>query len=81
MDTSPATAAAAVTPSDTTVLNCRALYVGTGGSVAVHMMGVVGVSPRETSVTFANVASGTLLPISCYRVLAATTATNIVALY
>jgi hypothetical protein len=82
MDTAPAAGAAAVTPSDTTVVNCRALYVGTGGNVAVHMAGVVGISPRETSVVFSNVASGTILPISCYRVLStSTTASNIVALY
>lgn len=81
MDTAPATGAAAVTPSDSTVVNCRALYVGTGGNVAVHMQGVLG-SPRETSVTFSNVQGGTVLPISCYRVLSTgTTATNIVALY
>lgn len=82
MDSAPASAAAAVTPSDTTVLNCRALYVGGAGNVAVHMLGVVGTSPRETSVTFSNVPAGTILPISCYRVLStSTTATNIVALY
>lgn len=81
MDTAPATKAAAVTASDSTVVNARALYVGTGGTVAVHMLGNAA-SPGETSVSFVNVPSGTLLPISCYRVLSTgTTASNIVALY
>lgn len=81
MDTAPATKAAAVTPHDTTIVDCRALYVGTGGTVAVHMLGNAA-SPGGTSVSFVNVPSGTLLPISCHRVLStSTTATNIVALY
>ena len=75
-ETFPASGAVAVTPSDTTELGpCRALYIGGTGNVVVHMPG------RDASVTFSNVLAGTILPVSARRVLAATTATNIVALY
>jgi hypothetical protein len=75
-ETFPASGAAAVTPSDTTELGpCRALYIGGTGNVVVHM------PSRDTSVTFSNVLAGTILPVSARRVMAATTATNIVALY
>lgn len=75
-ETFPASGAAAVTPSDTTELGpCRALYIGGTGNVVVHMPG------RDTAVTFSNVLAGTILPVSARRVMAATTATNIVALY
>jgi hypothetical protein len=74
-ETFPASAATAVTPSDTTQINCRALYIGGTGNVLVHMPN------SEVSVTFSNVLAGTVLPVSVRRVLAATTATNIVALY
>jgi hypothetical protein len=74
-ETFPASGAAAVTPSDTTELNCRALYIGGTGNVVVHMPN------RDVSVTFSNVLAGTVLPVSVRRVLVATTATNIVALY
>ena len=77
----PATQAAAVSPSDSTELNARALYVGGAGNVVVQMMGIPNISPGTVSVTFAGVPAGTLLPISVRRVMAATTATNIVALY
>lgn len=80
MDTAPATAAAPVTKSDTTVVRARALYVGGAGDVAVQMLGNA-VSPGTTTVTFVGVPAGTILPISAYRVMDATTATNIVALY
>lgn len=71
----PAWKYAAVTPSDTTVVDCRALWVGTGGSLALEA------TAGSTPVTLANVPDGTLLPIAAYRVRAATTATGIVALY
>jgi hypothetical protein len=81
VESAPATQAAAVTPSDSTIVSCRALFVGTGGNVAVHMLGNAA-SPGGTSVTFSNVPSGSILPVSCYRVLSTgTTASNIVALY
>lgn len=74
---SPARGAVAVTPSDATVLDTtRALYVGTGGNVAVYMAG------KTTSVVFPNVQDGSILPIRVDRVLStSTTASNIVALY
>lgn len=74
-ETFPASGAAAVTPSDSTELNCRALYVGTSGNVVVHMPN------RDTAITFSGVLGGTILPVSVRRVMAATTASNIVALY
>ena len=74
-ETFPASGYAAVTPSDTTELNCRALYVGTTGNVVLQMPG------RSETVTFSNVPAGTFMPVSARRVMAATTATNLVALY
>ena len=71
----PAAGAAAITPSDSTELNCRALYVGSAGNVVVQMPG------RDTAITFANVQAGTFMPVSVWRVMAATTATNLLALY
>lgn len=66
---------AAVTPSDATVVACRALWIGTGGDVAVKS------SAGASTVTFANVPDGTLMSIVAYHVMAATTALDIVALY
>jgi hypothetical protein len=71
-----AAGAAAVVPSDTTELGpCKALYVGSaGGNVVVQMPG------RNDAITFTAVPIG-VLPVSARRVMAATTSTNIVALY
>lgn len=69
----------AVTPSDTADLGapCRALFVGTGGDVAV-----MGLSTGAASVTYKNVPSGSILPIQVSRVLETdTTASDIIALY
>lgn len=68
--------AAAVTPSDTTVLpTTRALWVGIAGNVAVVM------SDDQNSITFVGVQAGSILPIQVTKVLATgTTATNIIAL-
>ena len=74
-ETFPASGAAAVTPSDTTILDCRALYIGGSGNLVLQMPN------RDTSVTFFNVLGGTILPVSARRVMLATTATNIVALF
>lgn len=75
--TDPAVNAIAVTPSDTVSLTpnpTRALYVGTGGNVAV----LIGTN----TITFTGVLGGTILPICVTRVNATnTTASNIVALY
>ena len=74
-ETFPASGAAAVTPSDSTVLDCRALYVGGAGNVVLQMPG------RSETVTFLAVPAGTFMPVSARRVMTATTATSIVALY
>lgn len=72
--TVPAGGAIAVTPSDSTVLSgVRAIYVGTGGNVAVTVGG--------SDVTFVNVSAGLILPVRATKVLlTGTTASNIVAL-
>ena len=73
----PATRALSVTPNDSTDLAnvARALWVGTGGNLNLLLIG-------DTSpVVFANVPSGTLLPVRAKRVYAtSTTATGIVAI-
>lgn len=70
----PATRLAAVTPSDSTVVNCRALYVGTTGNVAIMAFG------DTVAVTLNSVPAGALLPIACGKVMSTnTTASNIVA--
>lgn len=68
----PATTAAAVTPSDSTALTSRAVWVGGAGDLSVRLSGATG-----TTVVFTAVPAGSLLPISVVRVMAATTATNI----
>ena len=79
MSTMPAAAAVAVTASDVTNISsgpARALFVGTGGNVALV------VSPTGSAVLFKNVPSGSVLPVSALRVNATnTTAADIVALY
>lgn len=68
---------AAVTPSDTTLVNCRALWVGGLGNLAVAASGT------STAVTLTAVAAGTIVPIALDggRVMSTnTTATLIVAL-
>lgn len=70
---SPGFYAVEITPSDASNLVnfSRALWVGGGGNVRVTMIG-------GQTVTFANVAQGTLLPIRVSRVWATgTTATLI----
>jgi len=69
--------AVAVTPSDTTVINCRAIYVGGTGAVAVKTVA------GATAVTLAAVPVGTVLPIAIDggQIMSTnTTATNLVAL-
>lgn len=74
--TGPAKNLAAVTPSDATVVNCRALYVGTTGNVAILAIG------DSSAVTLSSVPAGALLPIACAKVMSTnTTASNIVALF
>lgn len=72
--TAPARGAFAVIPSSTPLAHVtRALYIGSGGTVAVEM---------ETGdlVSFHNVPNGSVLPIHAARVLPATNASDIVAL-
>ena len=71
----PASDAATVTPSDSTILSARALYIGVTGNVAVIPLG------GTVAVTFSNVPVG-ILPVSVSKVMSTnTTATSIVALY
>lgn len=63
----------AVTKSDATVIRAEALYVGTGGTVVVT-------TRKGNEATFTNVPSGSVLPIACTQVKAATTASGIVGL-
>lgn len=73
---SPAQFAAEITPADSDLATtARALYVGGAGDVVVYMVG------STTAITFAGVAAGTILPIRVDQVRAATTATDIVALW
>ena len=48
----------AVTPSDTTVINCRAIYVGGAGNVAIKPVS------QATAVTFTAPPVGTIIPIN-----------------
>lgn len=74
--TLPASDGFNVTASDVTVFDDpfpRAIYVGTGGNVVV-------VTIEDTTLTFNNFPSGEILPVRAKQVLAATTASNIIAL-
>ena len=67
----------AAIPSDSTLINCRAIFVGGAGNVAFSVDGVT------TAVTFTAVPVGTILPIelNAGRIMATnTTATLILAL-
>lgn len=74
LDDKPAYGTAAVTPSDSTPLNFRSLFVGTGGNVAI-------LDKSGNATTFVGVLGGSILPVQGTRVLLATTASNIVALW
>ncbi len=65
---------AAVTKSDTTIVNAVGLWVGGAGNVAV-------IGKNDTvAVTFLAVPAGTYLPFQVSKVMSAnTTATNIIA--
>jgi flagella basal body P-ring formation protein FlgA len=82
---SPSSSFLAVTKSDTTILSytqdgitvkikTKALYVGGAGDLSI-------VNDNGDTVVFSNVPAGSMLPVSTDKVLAATTATNIVALF
>ena len=73
----PAVRLRAVTPNDTTplVFVCKALYVGSGGNLAIMA------SEDTAAVTLTNVQSGSIIPVRARRVMATgTTATGIIAL-
>ena len=74
--TAPASGAYSITPSDSAALSIvpRALYVGTGGSLAVEMK-------WGGAVTFHNLPDGALIPIRAVKVLTTSTASAIVGLY
>ena len=73
-DVTNVTRAAAVTPSDTTVVACQKIYIGGTGNIAVqHVDG--------TTITYTAPALGVWHDMYCYRIMAATTATLIVAGY
>jgi|TARA_R100000951_G_scaffold49409_1_gene41745 hypothetical protein len=79
-----ATIASAVTPTDTfsaaTKVDGAALYIGTGGNVAVVMKNIEGTTGN--AIVFKNVPDGTFLPaIVDYVIATGTTATDIVAVY
>ena len=77
MYSDPADKVVAVTASDSTDLTgARALFVGGEGNVAVRM-----INDPTTTVTLTGVTAGSILPLRVTRVMAATTATNITALY
>ena len=73
----PAANAKAITPDDDVDLpnTTRAIFVGVGGDITVNMAGT------GAAVEFLNVASGSILPVQVTRVLEATTATDMLALY
>lgn len=73
----PARAALVITPSDSSDLEnaTRAVYVGQGGDLVVKLVG------DEQEVMFANVPSGTLLPVRLKSVQATgTTASQVIGL-
>lgn len=73
----PAARGAAVTPSDSTPVRFRALYIGGTGDVSV----LFAEDTNDTAVVLAAVPAGTVLPIVVKRVRSTgTTATNIVGL-
>lgn len=66
----------AVTKSDSTIVNCDALYVGTTGDVAILA------AEDSVAVTLPSVPAGAILPIACKKVMTTnTTASNMVALF
>ena len=71
----PARKCAAVTPSDSTpVGDVRGVFVGTGGNVALRLIG------DTSAVVHKNVPSGSYLPVrATYIYSTGTTATDIVA--
>lgn len=70
--------AAAVTKSDSTVVNCEGFFVGGAGNVAI----IAKDDPTDTAVTLTGCLVGTVYPIACKKIMSTnTTATLIVALF
>jgi hypothetical protein len=68
----------AVTPSDTALISCRAIYIGLSGNLAVNFA-----SSGGSSVTLLSVPTGGIIPLELNqgRIMATgTTATSMVAL-
>jgi hypothetical protein len=66
----------AITASNTTIFApTRAIYVGTGGTLVVTEL------DGSTQTTYVGVLGGQWFPVQCVQVLAASTATNLVAGY
>lgn len=75
-ETRSATGGKSVTPSDSTDIGVtRALWVGGAGDLAVQFV------DTATTITLTGVPAGTLMPLQVSKVMAATTASAIVALY
>lgn len=80
-DTDPADMHFAITKSDTVQQPyfARGIYVGVGGDISVEMK-----NPTTTddyiTLTYKNAQAGSILPISPRRILAATTATDLIGL-
>lgn len=68
------TKGSAVTPHDDTVIAAGGLWVGGAGDLVILPIN------SEIPITLSAVPAGTMVPIACTKVLAATTATLIVAL-
>jgi hypothetical protein len=72
--------AVVITPSDTAAQSYRAIYVGGAGNVALVPEGQSSAS-AESAVTFTAVVLGTILPVSCKKVMNTnTTATLLIGL-
>lgn len=69
---SSATRSGVVTKSDSTVLKFKRLFVGGAGNVTIRHSGA------DTDVTYTGVLAGSYLDVAGVRVMAATTATNMV---
>ncbi len=77
----PAGKAEAIAPADVDMNQfCQALYIGVAGDVHV-IMAEESIGGGTTVVIFIGVPAGTVLPIRCAQVRAATTATDIIALF
>lgn len=78
--TNQATASAAVTPSDSTVLNPPTTALFNGNASACNMALILQ-KDGSTVTTWNNVQPGQILPVRAKQIMAATTCSNIVAMY